>query len=101
MNEENIKRKKLLIIGNGSQIDLTETEGKYIASNLAGCYDAIAGTFRGNPGFVLNLFDQQRNKSAQLYSQTDRRNGETKEFGNNIRFHGETKEEFRETAVAL
>lgn len=97
---EDFKRKKLLVIGNGSEITLREEEMKYIAKSLAFCYDTFAGTLWGNPGEVLERFSQQREGSAQLYQPlSSRKNFTDLVYGSKVHFHGETKEAFREHLV--
>ncbi len=94
-------RRKLLIIGNGSQVDLSDDETRYLTNSLAPLYDLIAGTPKGNPGLVLDSFVKARQESSQLYQPRDASdNYDTKEmFGAPIMFHGETKDEFRENLV--
>tara|TARA_Y100000310_G_C20633980_1_gene790187 strand:- start:47 stop:1738 length:1692 start_codon:yes stop_codon:yes gene_type:complete len=94
-------RKRLLVVGNGSEVDLSEEEARFVADSLAQGYDIIAGTPSGNPGSVLDLFSQSREGSAQLYQPRYRSDegAKTEQFGNKVIFHGETKPEFRENLV--
>ena len=95
------QRKKLLVIGNGLEIDLNKDEIDYITRSLVPIYDVIAGTPKGNPGFVLDSFAKIRQGSSQLYQPRDSSSDYDKKdmFGMPIVFHGESKDEFRENLV--
>jgi hypoxanthine phosphoribosyltransferase len=94
-------RKKLLVIGNGREMTLSENEVDYLVHSLGHAYDIIAGTDDGNPGKVLEKFSQFRKGSAQLYQPAYSQMDFDAEgiFGGPAIFHGETKEEFRENLV--
>ncbi len=96
-----VPRKRLLIIGNSLQTDLTDEETDYLTNSLALIYDVIAGTPKGNPGLVLDSFAKARQGSSQLYQPRYASDDyDTKEmFGAPIIFHGETKDEFRENLI--
>jgi hypoxanthine phosphoribosyltransferase len=96
-------RKKLLIIGNGREVTLTDEEVQYLAASLSPVYDVIAGTPKGNPGRILQECSQQREASAQLYQSTASRGDlvDKERFGNPVNFHGETKEDLVQSADAV
>ncbi|MBU0461083.1 MAG: hypothetical protein KJ574_00695 [Nanoarchaeota archaeon] len=96
--EELTPSRKLLVVGSGGCVDLTDAEAEYIAAALSPFYNVIGGTPGGNPGRILEEFSRRRSGSAQLYQpRYANEDYESKNmFGNQIVFHGETKREFRE-----
>ncbi len=97
---EGAARKKLLIIGNGSDADLTMEEAEYIARSLANLYDAFAGTPQGNPGLLLEQFTQVRPESVQLHQPSyAQKEGPIVKFGTAVCYYGRNKQDWREQMV--
>lgn len=93
------KTKNLLIIGDGSNVTIDETNANALALKLEHGFNVLAGTTEGNPGYILELISKYPGRAGIILVQPEYMIGATYKNGFEVVYEGKTKEQFRDYMI--